>query len=36
LLVVVPQGLVQIADTLTESEAARVNTHIGAGQTLLR
>jgi hypothetical protein len=34
--VVVPQGMVQIADTLTKSEAARVDTQIGAGQALLR
>jgi len=34
--VIVPQGLVQIADTLTKSEAAWVDTHIGAGQPLLR
>src|SRR4030081_1792772 len=35
-IVVVPQRLVQIGDTLTESEAARVDTHLSAGQTLLR
>ena len=35
-VVVVPQGMVQIADTLTKSEAARVDTQIGAGQALLR
>jgi hypothetical protein len=33
---IVPQGLGQIADTLTKGEAVRVDTHIGAGQTLLR
>lgn len=29
------QGLVQIGDTLTENGVARVDTHVGAGQTRL-
>jgi hypothetical protein len=36
LVLLVPQGVVEIEDTRTEGGAARVDTHIGAGQTHLR
>jgi hypothetical protein len=36
LVLLVPQGVVEIGDTLTENGAARVDTDIGAGQSRLR
>jgi hypothetical protein len=35
LILLVPQGVVEIENTLTEGAAARGDTHIGAGQTCL-
>ena len=32
-VLLLPEGIVEIGDTLIEGAAARFNTHIGAGQT---
>jgi hypothetical protein len=36
LVLLVPQGVVEVEDTLIEVAAARGDTHIGAGETCLR